>query len=96
MSPRLEFAGRKTIIGMVHLPPLPGAPFDRGWSPDEIISAARHDLDLLLEAGFDAVSFSNEGDRPYATTIPPEQLAVFTHVLSRLTAGLKVRSAAGC
>jgi membrane complex biogenesis BtpA family protein len=85
-----DLAGRKTVIGMVHLLPLPGSPFDPGRSPAEILEAAEQDLAALLEAGFDAVSISNEGDRPYATTIPPEQLAVFTHVLSRLTAGIPV------
>ena len=85
-----DLAGRKTVIGMVHLLPLPGSPFDPGRSPAEILEAAEQDLAVLLEAGFDAVSISNEGDRPYATTIPPEQLAVFTHVLSRLTAGIPV------
>jgi membrane complex biogenesis BtpA family protein len=87
---RLRLADRKTVIGMVHLPPLPGSPFDPGRSPAEILSAAQRDLEILLEAGFDAISVSNEGDRPYATTIPPEQLTVFTHVLSRLTADLSV------
>jgi membrane complex biogenesis BtpA family protein len=86
----LELGGRKTIIGMVHLLPLPGAPFDRGRSPADVLAAAERDLEVLLDAGFDAISISNEGDRPYATTIPPEQIAVFTHVVSRLTAGLDV------
>ena len=86
----LDLAGRKTIIGMVHLLPLPGSPFDPGRSPAEVLSAAQRDLEVLLDAGFDAVSVSNEGDRPYATSIPQEQLAAFTHVLSRLTAGLTV------
>jgi membrane complex biogenesis BtpA family protein len=83
-------AGRLPLIGMVHLLPLPGAPFDGGRSPAEIVDAAQRDLEALLDAGFDAVSFSNEGDRPYATSIPIDQVAVFTHVLSRLTAGLGV------
>ncbi|MGH2947312.1 MAG: BtpA/SgcQ family protein [Solirubrobacteraceae bacterium] len=86
---RLDLSG-KPLIGMVHLAPLPGSAFYTGLSPAAILDAARRDLDALLEAGFDAVSFSNEGDRPYATSIPTEQVAVFTHVLSRLTADLDV------
>ena len=85
---RLDLASRKALIGMVHLLPLPGSPFDPGRSPAEILDAAQRDLDVLVEAGFDAVSISNEGDRPYSTSIPAAQIAVFTHVLSRLTAGL--------
>jgi membrane complex biogenesis BtpA family protein len=87
---RLDLGARKVLIGMVHLQPLPGSPFDPGRSPADILAAAQRDLDVLLEAGFDAVSFSNEGDRPYATAIPAAQIAVFTHVLSRLTADLPV------
>jgi membrane complex biogenesis BtpA family protein len=88
--PGLELSGRKALIGMVHLLPLPGSPFETGQGPAGILDAARRDLDALLDAGFDAVSISNEGDRPYATSIPIEQVAVFTHVLSRLTASLGV------
>jgi membrane complex biogenesis BtpA family protein len=82
---RLDLSGRKNIIGMVHLLALPGTPFHRGESVQQILDAAMRDRDSLVEAGFDAISISNDGDRPYVTAIPREQVAIFTHIMSRLT-----------
>ncbi|CAM5426288.1 hypothetical protein ATER59S_02479 [Aquamicrobium terrae] len=87
---RLDLGGHKNIIGMVHLLPLPGTPFYQGETVQQILDAAARDRDVLLEAGFDAISISNEGDRPYATSIPREQIAIFTHIVSRLTDDLPV------
>lgn len=87
---RVDLAGRKSIIGMVHLLPLPGTPFYNGETPQQILDAACRDRDALLDAGFDAISVSNEGDRPYSTDIPREQVALFTHIMSRLTKDLPV------
>jgi membrane complex biogenesis BtpA family protein len=87
----IEVLGRqKPIVGMVHLAPLPGSPFDQGLSREAILDRARRDLDVLLSAGFDAVSFSNESDRPFVNVIPREQIALFTHLVSRLTENLTI------
>jgi predicted TIM-barrel enzyme len=43
--------GRKVIVGMVHLLPLPGSPRFRG-SMREIIRRARSDLRALLKGGW--------------------------------------------
>ena len=75
---------------MVHLGPLPGSPFDEGLTRDSLLARARRDLDALLEAGFDAVSISNEADRPYLNAIPPEQIALFTYIVARLTERLEI------
>lgn len=89
ISPKL--LGRaKPIIGMVHLPPLPGSPFDRGLSPHALLDAARRDLEILVAEGFDAISISNEGDRPYVSEVSRETLALFTALVVRLTADLPV------
>jgi uncharacterized protein len=86
-----ELLGRaKPVIGMVHLAPLPGSPLYRGLTNQQILDAARQDLDTLLAAGFDAVSISNEGDQPYITTMPPETIALFTCIVSELTRGLPI------
>ncbi|MGL4406530.1 MAG: BtpA/SgcQ family protein, partial [Notoacmeibacter sp.] len=60
------FGRGKTLIAMVHLGALPGSPlydFERGV--EGIVEAAGQDLDALCSAGFDAVMFGNENDRPY-------------------------------
>ena len=80
----------KPVIGMVHLPALPGSPFARPFDRDDIIKAALRDRDILLDAGFDAISISNEGDRPYVSHTPPETLALFTWVGAHLTRDLSV------
>ncbi|MFM2365749.1 MAG: hypothetical protein RIR95_356, partial [Pseudomonadota bacterium] len=60
------FGTNKPIIAMVHLGASPGAPLynaDRGI--EGILQDARADLRALQAAGFDAVMFGNENDRPY-------------------------------
>lgn len=90
-TPSLTLLGRvKPIIGMVHLAPLPGSPFDRGLTTQAILDAARRDVDILVTEGFDALAFSNEGDRPYVSEASRETIAVFTAIVARLTEGLRV------
>ena len=56
----------KPLIAMAHVPPLPGTPlFDAGAGVQGLVDQVKRDTDLLVEAGFDAVLFCNEGDRPY-------------------------------
>lgn len=56
----------KTIIGMVHLPPLPGTPlYDAQGGMQAIRDWAKRDLEALQAGGIDAVMFCNENDRPY-------------------------------
>jgi hypothetical protein len=57
------FRETKPVIGMVHIGALPGSPlFDPSL---DLVGAARADLVALQDAGFDAVMFGNENDRPY-------------------------------
>lgn len=78
----------KPLIGMVHLPALPGTPFATGMSRKEMLSFALRDRDALLDAGFDFISFSNEGDRPYITDVPKETVALITWLIAGLTRDL--------
>lgn len=56
----------KSIIGMVHLPALPGTPlYDESAGMTGIREWVRRDLDALQAGGIDAVMFCNENDRPY-------------------------------
>ena len=48
------------------------------------------DRDVLLDAGFDAISISNEGDRPYLTSVPVETVALITYLASELTRDLEI------
>lgn len=75
----------KPVIGVVHLPPLPGTPgygvrsyppsLGRSWSLEEIIDHARSEARAYEEAGFDAVIIENFGDTPYPKRPGPLQVA---------------------
>ena len=67
--------GRKQLIGMVHLQPLPGAPRYAG-SMHAVLESAVRDAGVLQEAGFDALMIENFGDTPFAAeSVAPETIA---------------------
>ncbi len=56
----------KPIIGMAHLPPLPGTPlYDAAGGMAHVRDWVRRDLEALQAGGIHAVMFCNENDRPY-------------------------------
>lgn len=76
--------GAKAIFGMVHLPPLPGAPLFRG-SIDAVIEAAARDLRAIVDGGCDGVLFENFGDKPFhATRVEAITIAAMTRVIGAL------------
>jgi membrane complex biogenesis BtpA family protein len=79
------FPNPKPLIAMVHVPPLPGTPlYDADLGMQGIIETVRADLDILLAAGFDAVMFCNEGDRPYTFRAGYDGVAFMTRVVAEL------------
>lgn len=71
----------KPLIAMAHLPALPGTPlYDADAGVQGIVDQVRRDVDILVDAGFDAVMFCNENDRPYQLTGGPESAAVLARV----------------
>lgn len=82
---RKLFPSGKPLVAMAHLPPLPGTPlYDPEAGMDGVADTVRTDLEILLEAGFDAVMFCNEGDRPYSLNAGYEGVAALTRVVSEL------------
>lgn len=65
------------VIGMVHLPPLPGSP-RWGGSMAVVLEKARGDVRALEEGGVDAVLVENYGDAPFAERSGPEAVAALT------------------
>jgi membrane complex biogenesis BtpA family protein len=53
-----------TLIGMVHLPPLPGSPRWEG-SMSAVVAAALADAQALVEGGMDALLLENYRDAPF-------------------------------
>jgi membrane complex biogenesis BtpA family protein len=67
--------GRRILIGVVHLPPLPGSP---RWGGDinKVIRSAVEDARAYEEGGADAVIIENFGDVPFTkTSVGPETVA---------------------
>ena len=44
----------------------------------------RRDIDILLDSGFDAVLFCNEGDRPYRLKATFEGIAMMARVVTEV------------
>lgn len=76
--------GARTVIGVVHLAPLPGAP---GWGGDfaTVLDRARADLLALAAGGVDAAIIENFGDVPFrAGAVEPETIAAIARVVTEL------------
>ena len=79
------FGATRPVIGMVHLGALPGAPlFDAAAGLAGLVDGARKDLRALQAAGFDAVMFGNENDRPYEFKVDPASTATMAMVIGAL------------
>lgn len=70
-----------SLIGMVHLSPLPGSPRYEG-NFDQVIERALSDSRSLKEAGFLALMVENFGDAPfYADQVPAVTVAAMTRLV---------------
>lgn len=85
------FKVKKPILGMVHFLPLPGSPlYDRAGGMKKIADTALRDTAALIDAGFDGVSFSNEGDRPYLSSVPQVTVAAMSALIGETTKSIDV------
>jgi membrane complex biogenesis BtpA family protein len=83
---REDFRQRFTppLIGMIHLPALPGAPAWNG-SLAEVKTAALADAGALVQAGLTAALVENYHDAPFhPRCVPPETVAALTVVCCEL------------
>jgi hypothetical protein len=69
------FPKEKPVIGMVHLPPLPGSVGYQGYGMQQIIDFATQDAQLLVQGGVDGIMVENMWDLPFAvgSDVSPEQ-----------------------
>lgn len=71
-------ATRPTLVGMIHLAALPGAPAFAG-DLDAVAHRAAAEARLLALAGFDALMVENYHDTPFfKDALPPETVAALT------------------
>lgn len=79
------FGTAKPVIAMVHLGALPGSPlYDAQGGLEKLLDDARKDLHALQAAGFDAVMFGNENDRPYAFDVDTASTATMAAIIGAL------------
>jgi membrane complex biogenesis BtpA family protein len=82
---------RKPIIGMAHLPALPGTPlYDAAGGMSAVIDWVRRDLEALQAGGIDAVMFCNENDRPYRLDADAASIAGMAATVATLKGELSV------
>lgn len=93
LSPRLTkgavealFRGPHPLIGVLHLPPLPGSPSYDGCPMKRIIEGVL--VDAARMAGFAGLIVENAGDLPYVPEglLGPETASCMAVILSRVTA----------
>ena len=81
----------KPIIGMAHLPPLPGTPlYDAVGGMPAVRDWVKRDLAALQEGGISAVMFCNENDRPYRLDADFASVAGLADVVASLRGELSV------
>ncbi|GAG41430.1 unnamed protein product, partial [marine sediment metagenome] len=73
---REMFGVEKPVIGMIHLPPLPGAPNYQGDGMEPIIDWALRDVETYQRVGIDGLIVENMWDHPYfvGEDVPPEEM----------------------
>ncbi len=77
------------LIGVVHLPALPGDPGYDGRSLDEIIEFAMTDAKTIVEGGISALIIENFGSAPFPKgtpdqPMPPHHLAIMSIVAHKI------------
>lgn len=81
MDAEAVFGAERPVVGMVHLPALPGAPgYDDAGGREAVHAAARRDARRLDAGGVDALLIENFGDAPFYPDSVPR------HVVAELTA----------
>jgi membrane complex biogenesis BtpA family protein len=82
---QLQWRSAKPIIGMVHLPPLPGSPRYEG-SVAAVIEHATAQARALQDGGVDAIMVENFGDAPFfAESLPPLTISALTLAVAEIS-----------
>ena len=80
---RLFPDAEKALIAMAHVPALPGTPlYDEVAGLPGLVRHVKEDLAILVDAGFDAVMFCNENDRPYTLKADLSAAALMARVVT--------------
>jgi uncharacterized protein len=86
----LDFQRKKLLIGVIHLPALPGAPNYNGKF-DAIISRAVADAKAYEKGGADALVIENFGDAPFTSkSVAPETIAAMARAGAAVCDAIKL------
>jgi hypothetical protein len=78
------FGSNPAIIGVLHLPALPGAPANRLHGA-AILDHVRDETRQLVDVGFTALIVENFGDVPFhGERVPPETVAAMTRIVAEV------------
>lgn len=83
------------LIGVIHLPPLPGSPLSSQENPEKLLQQigfrAFQEAKLLEKSGFDALILENYGDVPFfGDKAPPETIAAMTLIAGAIREAVKI------
>jgi len=80
------FGRGRVVIGVVHLPALPGSPGYRGAAMEELIDSALEDARRYARGGVHGLIVENHGDIPFAKPddLGPETAAVMAVITDRV------------
>ncbi len=80
------FRRGRVVVGVVHLPALPGSPAYRGASIDVLVDAALEDARRYARGGVHGLIVENHGDIPFAKPddLGPETAAVMAVITDRV------------
>ena len=82
---RQVFGTAKPVIAMVHFGALPGAPlYEPAGGIAALCDGVVRDLEALQAAGFDAVMFGNENDRPYEFKVDTASTAAMAYAIGQV------------
>lgn len=82
--------GRRPVVGVIHLLPLPGSPRWRG-SMAEVLDRSQADAEILTGEGMDGLLVENFMDAPFHPgSVPPETVAAMTAVVLPVVAASRV------
>jgi membrane complex biogenesis BtpA family protein len=92
------FTEQKPVIGVIHLPPLPGSPRYSGEPMAKIYAAGARDARTLAEGGIDGIIVENASDLPFSRPedIGPETVAALTAACLEIRAAVDIPIGVTC
>lgn len=85
------FDVKKPVIGMCHLPALPGDPgYDADGGMERIVEHARREIDSLQRGGIDGILISNEFSLPYLTKTEPITAVAMARVIGEVRSEITI------